>query len=519
MSDLQSSQLLARFFAVARSGNRATAIVDESGMVDFQGLGERVQRVASGLASQGFAGPRAGSNAPAAEAPRVAMLVAQGSGWVEAFFGITLAGAVAVPLSHLHPPLEQQWFVETSRAQAIIVSQDMRAELEGREEPLGEVPLLDIETLRTHPDLFPTDSFPAGHQPAVILYTSGTTGKPKGALITHENLGELARLIAEAWEWRPSDSLLHCLPLHHLHGLGIALFVSLLAGSRTQMLQRFDATRMWEAMRDASVLMGVPTMHKKLLDALDAAPPDVQSRWREHAKGLRLVTSGSAALPTTVGSRWQELSGSYPLERFGMTEIGVGMTNPVAGPRKPGSCGKVLPGMQIRIVDEAGQNVSPGQAGEIWIKGPSVFAGYDGNPEATRESFVDGWFKSGDTATWDEEGYCRILGRTSVDILKSGGYKLSALEIEEVFREHPAVADVAVVGIPDETWGEIAVASILARPGCETLIEEASLREWAKQHIAAYKVPKRILRFDEFPRNPVGKVLKPALKQLVSGRL
>ncbi|MGE3671466.1 MAG: AMP-binding protein [Polyangiaceae bacterium] len=516
---VQASPLLTRFFAAANPNNHAPAIVDEAESVDFRSLGERVRRVAAGLAAQGLAGPRAGTDAASVDPPRVAMLVAQGSGWVEAFFGITLAGAIAVPLSHLHPPLEQQWFVETSRAQAVIVSSDMRAELEGRAEPLGDVPLLDIETLRTSAGLFPTDSFPAGDQPAVILYTSGTTGKPKGALITHANLGELARLVAEAWEWRPSDSLLHCLPLHHLHGLGIALFVSLLSGSRTQMLQRFDAPRMWEAMKDANVLMGVPTMHKKLLDALDAAPAADQARWREHARGLRLITSGSAALPTTVGSRWQELCGSYPLERFGMTEIGVGMTNPVAGPRKPGSCGKVLPGMQIRIVDEAGVDVSPGQSGEIWIKGPSVFAGYDGNPEATAASFVDGWFKSGDTATWDEEGYCRILGRTSVDILKSGGYKLSALEIEEVFREHPAVADVAVVGIADETWGEIAVASILARPGHEADIDEASLREWAKQHIAAYKVPKRILRFDEFPRNPVGKVLKPALKELVSARL
>src|SRR5690606_24042319 len=160
-------------------------------------------------------------------------------------------------------------------------------------------------------------------------------------------------------------------PLHHLHGLGIALLVSLLSGGKTRMLRKFDAAALWEAAAEASVLMGVPTMHKKLLDALDAASPSQQARWKQHAASLRLVTSGSAALPSTVGSRWRGLTGDYPLERFGMTEIGVGMSNPIAGPRKPGSCGLPLPGMQLRIVNDAGEDVASEEAGEIWIKGPT----------------------------------------------------------------------------------------------------------------------------------------------------
>jgi malonyl-CoA/methylmalonyl-CoA synthetase len=199
-----------------------------------------------------------------------------------------------------------------------------------------------------------------------------------------------------------------------------------------------------------------------------------------------------------------------------MTEIGVGMSNLVDGERRPGSCGPPLPGMQIRIVAEDGSDARPGESGEIWIKGPTVFKGYDANLEATREAFVDGWFRSGDTAAWDD-GYVKILGRTSIDILKSGGYKLSALEIEELVREHAGIADVAVVGLPDETWGEIAVAAVLLREGAA--LDEQQLRDWAKLRIASYKVPKRVVVLDDFPRNPVGKVLKPELKRLLASKL
>ncbi len=517
----EPSELLTRFLSLTAAGNPRTAIRDQDESVGFSELGVRVRRVAAALSERGLAGPRDTQAAPR----RVAMLVSQGSGWVEGFFGICLSGAVVVPLSHLHPAREQRWFVETSRADAVIVSRDLLGELEQRAPELAlSKPVYCVEDLRSEGpeigiDHFPTDQLPGNESTALILYTSGTTGRPKGALLSHKNLGRLAKLVGDAWQWQPGDRLLHCLPLHHLHGLGIALFVSLLNGGETRMLRHFDAEGLWEAAGEASVLMGVPTMHKKLLDVLDAATPAQQARWRQHAAKLRLVTSGSAALPTTVSNRWRELTGDYPLERFGMTEIGVGMSNPITGPRKPGSCGVPLPGMQLRIVDEAGADVAPGEPGEIWIKGPTVFSGYDQNPAATEEAFVDGWFRSGDTASWDADGYCRILGRTSVDILKSGGYKLSALEIEELLREHPAVADVAVVGVPDETWGEIAVASILAKPGLEAEIDEASLRAWAKERTAAYKVPKRILRFDEFPRNPVGKVVKPELRRLVEARL
>jgi malonyl-CoA/methylmalonyl-CoA synthetase len=491
--------LIGRFIQVARAAGDRIAIEDDFEQVSFAELWRRVESVASALEQRGL-GPGA----------RVAMLVTQSSGWLESFLGIARAGAVAVPLSHLHPEAEQSWFVQASSARAIIVSDDQRSRVSGY---AGDRSVLAIEALRhCEPAALPQ---PRGDAPALILYTSGTTGKPKGALITHTNLGAMAELLGSAWQWSERDVLLHALPLHHLHGLGIALCVSLLAGGRTRLLARFEPERVWEEMAGASVVMGVPTMHKKLLDALDRAEPETRARWQKNASALRLITSGSAALPQSVGERWRALTGNYPLERFGMTEIGVGMTNPVDGDRVPGSCGPALPGMQIRIVDERGHDRAPGEAGEIWIKGPSVFSAYDGLEQATRDAFSeDGWFKSGDTATFLDNDYVKILGRTSVDILKSGGYKLSALEIEEVLREHPEVADVAVVGLPDETWGEVAVAAVIVRPGAE--LDGEALREWAKQRIAPYKVPKRVILLDELPRNPVGKVIKPELAKLLA---
>lgn len=475
-------------------------MVDDAESVDFDSLWARASAVASALTARGLRGRR------------VAMLARQGSPWLEGLFGCALAGAVCVPLSHLHPEPEQRWFIEASHSELVLTSREFVAQVAA----LTSLPTLQIEQARSHATQ--EAALPADGDVALILYTSGTTGKPKGALISHGNLASLAQMVGSAWRWSEQDVLLHCLPLHHLHGLGIALLVSLLSGSTTRMLEKFDAQRLWEEMRRATVLMGVPTMHKKLLDAFDAADATTQSRWRTHAGALRLLTSGSAALPVTVGERWRELTGNYPLERFGMTEIGVGSSNPIDGPRVPGSCGKTLPGMELRIVDEGGRDVESGQAGEIWIRGPSVFLGYDDNEAATREAFRDGWFRSGDTAAYLSEGYIKILGRTSVDILKSGGYKLSALEIEEVLREHPAVHDVAVVGIADETWGEMAVAAILTRPGSAAPTED-ELREFCKERIAAYKVPKRVLLRTDFPRNPVGKVLKPELAKQLTAEL
>jgi malonyl-CoA/methylmalonyl-CoA synthetase len=285
------------------------------------------------------------------------------------------------------------------------------------------------------------------------------------------------------------------------------------AGASAHLLPQFDAERIWESLADATLFMGVPTMYMKILAAFDAADAKTQARWSGNARRLRLATSGSAALPVTLGERWRAIAGAYPLERFGMTEVGVGLSNPLEGARKPGMVGLPLETVEARIVDDKGIDAP---TGELWIRGPSVFAGYWKREDATAAAFVDGdgdsgarWFKTGDTVTRDEDGYFKILGRTSVDILKSGGYKLSALEIEEVLREHASVAEVAVVGVPDETWGERVVACVVARAGYAC--DESVLRAFAKERLASYKVPKEVVALGELPRNAMGKVVKPEL--------
>ena len=347
----------------------------------------------------------------------------------------------------------------------------------------------------------------ADRDPALILYTSGTTGKPKGAVLTHQNLSIQQELLREAWGLRESDALLHALPLDHMHGLCIAMLSCIGAGASIRMLPAFDAARIFREMESSTVLMGVPTMHKKLFEAFDAAENATRARWMHHARNLRLLTSGSSALPVTLAARFREITGAIPLERFGMTEIGVGLSNPLDGERRAGTVGVPLRTVETKIAD----------GGELFVKGPSVFHEYFRREEATARAFDhDGWFATGDTVTRDERGYFRILGRTSVDILKSGGYKLSALEIEEALREHASVSDVAVVGVPDDTWGDRVVACVIVRANAS--LEPSELRAFAKEKLASYKCPKDVVILGDLPRNAMGKVQKPALVAMLQAK-
>jgi malonyl-CoA/methylmalonyl-CoA synthetase len=223
------------------------------------------------------------------------------------------------------------------------------------------------------------------------------------------------------------------------------------------------------------------------------------------------MVSGSAALPVTTLEQWREITGHTLLERYGMTEIGMALSNSYRGDRVSGSVGKPLPGVEVRLINDAGAQVGPEAAGEIEVRGANVFLEYWGKPDATRVAFRDGWFRTGDTAVV-EDGVYRILGRTNIDILKTGGHKVSALEIEEALRDHPAIAECAVVGVADEEWGERVGAALVLREGNTLEVEE--LREWGKQRLAAHKVPSRLLLLDALPRNTMGKVTKPAITSL-----
>jgi malonyl-CoA/methylmalonyl-CoA synthetase len=506
---LRPSPLLARWRRFA--DRDAPAILDASGTHTYRAIDAGARRVAAWLLEPGRPSGTDLSHR-SLHGERVALLIEPGREFVEGFLGVLMAGGCVVVLSPLHPPAETVYFADDARVRTVLVSPGALAErartaLPGRR-------LIELLAPRSGETLASDVGPGASHQdPAVQLYTSGTTGKPKGALLTHENLGIQQILLGEAWGWSEMDRLLHALPLHHLHGLGIALLTALGAGASVNMIS-FDASAVWKAIGASTVFMGVPTMYAKLFAAFDAADAKTRTRWARGARTLRLATSGSAALPVSLGERWRTLTGRYPLERFGMTEIGVGLTNPLHGERKPGFVGQPLRTVETCIKDENGNDATEG---ELWVRGPSVFVGYHDQRKATAEAFTPDkgggapWFRTGDTVTTDKAGSYRVLGRTSVDILKSGGYKLSALEIEEVLREHPGVSEVAIIGLPDATWGDKVVACVVAHQGLEHECTEDNLRAFAKSRLASYKVPKRVVLLSELPRNAVGKVQKAEL--------
>ena len=508
-----SSPLLARL--LARRGSDQLALIDPLGCVTFGAVAERAWQLAAQLCEQGLAGCR------------VALSSAPDREWVEGFWGILLAGSSVVPISPLHPAPERDFFLRRSGARAHLVSAGLAGSL-----PEGAVPRLVFETGRLLGRLRPDAPGEPGALPsaALLLYTSGTTGQPKGVPLSHGNVWACVQTLSTDWGITSADRLVHALPLHHVHGIIVALLCAFCSGASTELLPRYEPARVLDALAHASMLMSVPTQHKRLVDHLEGLPAAERAPHEQSLRALRLITSGSAKLPEQLGRRLAALTGQYPLERYGMTEVGIVIGNPLAAPgRKPGSCGRPLPGTRIRIVDEAGAEIAPvasgaGQSGEIWVSGDSVFEGYDGEPEATRAAFASGFFKTGDTARWTPDGFVEILGRTSVDIIKSGGYKLSAIEIEEQLRAHPWVNDVAVLGVPDDTWGERVVA--VALPSAEARLEldqrgpvelAEELRAWLKQRMAGYQVPKHIEWWTELPRNTLGKVQKPELlKRLLS---
>ena len=497
------SPFLARLHALASSDR--LAVSDDNVSRSFAELYDRALRARAALC-EGRA---------SLEGRRVAILVSPSVAWIEAFLGVLLGGGVALPLSPLYPPGELAWFGDDAGADTLIVSADLAARASDLAQNRRVLP---VETIASGPrEESASIAEIAADDTALLLYTSGTTGKPKGAMLTHENLAVQAALLREAWGFNEEDRLLHALPLHHLHGLGISLLSTLLAGSGAHLLPRFEAARVWNELAEkrATTFMAVPTMYQKLFECFDAADEPTRARWAEGARSLRLATSGSAALPVTLAARWKDLTGAIPLERFGMTEIGVGMSNPRdPSARRPGFVGPALPSVESRIVDDAGHDSLTGP-GELYIRGPSVFKGYWNRPDATLSAFADGWFKTGDIAERAADGAVRLLGRTSVDILKSGGYKLSALEIEEALRENPAVAEVAVIGLPDEVWGDRVVAVIVPAStlGAAEACATEAIRAWARDRLASYKIPRETVLVAALPRNPLGKVVKPELIQ------
>jgi malonyl-CoA/methylmalonyl-CoA synthetase len=349
---------------------------------------------------------------------------------------------------------------------------------------------------------------------ALILYTSGTTSRPKGVVLTHGNLAAQVECLTDAWAWTGDDRALHVLPLNHTHGVINVLACALWNGAICEFAAGSDAARVWQRLASGAitVFMAVPTIYSRLIAAWREAPQDVRAAWSKGAAGLRLFVCGSAALPVPVLEQWRAITGHTLLERYGMTEIGMALSNPLHGARRPGFVGAPLPGVDVRLVDEAGADVAGGLPGELLVRGPGVFREYWRRPEATAAAFAEGgWFRTGDVAACDN-GAFRILGRLSVDIIKTGGEKVSALEVEAALRDHPDIADCAVVGLPDPEWGECVAAVVVLRG--QATLTLPGLRDWARARLSAPKLPRRLVTVHALPRNTMGKVMKPQLIQL-----
>ncbi len=458
-------------------------------------------------ASAGLAASLLGETTDLAEA-RIAFIAPAGFDYFFIQWAIWRAGGVAVPLSSSATEPELEHVLSDSQAARVIAISGHAAKLAPLCGRIG-LPLISpaASASRELPEIDPA-------RRAMILYTSGTTSKPKGVVTTHATIQAQIEALVTAWEWSGNDRIPLFLPMHHVHGIINIAACALWSGATVETFAKFETAAILDRVAAGaySVFMAVPTIYVKLIEALQSPDfsGDLGQEIRAGFAKMRLMVSGSAALPPSVHGKWHALTGQSLLERYGMTETGMMISNPYHGERRQGSVGLPLPGVEIRLKSEHGNVIATeDEPGEIQARGPAIFSEYWNRPETTAASFDDGWFRTGDMAVL-QDGYYRIMGRLSSDIIKSGAYKLSALEIEAVLVEHPAIRECAVIGVPDETWGELVVAAIAFETGAERLDLE-SLNGWCKNRLSPYKIPRRLVIVNQLPRNAMGKVTKRAL--------
>lgn len=430
------------------------------------------------------------------------------------YLGVLRAGLVYVPLNTAYRKAEVAYFLGDAQPSIIVCDESNRDWVGALANDLGSV---RVETLNADGSGTLVDAA-QGFDPAfttvptknddlgVILYTSGTTGRSKGAMLSHRNMASNAQVLHQYWGWQSGDVLLHMLPIFHVHGLFVAAHGALLAGARMIWLPKLDIEQALHYLPRCTVMMGVPTYYVRLL-----AQPQFG---REHCKNMRLFVSGSAPLLQETFDTFQQRTGHFILERYGMSETVMLTSNPYDasdGPRLGGTVGRPLPGVSVRIANDADQVQPDRDIGHVQVRGENVFSGYWQMPDKTRESFTaDGWFRTGDLGHWNSQGYLVIVGR-SKDLIISGGYNVYPKEIELILDDMPGVSESAVVGVPHPDFGEAVVAVVVPQPGVE--LDPIAIQGQLRQSIANFKVPKQVHIVPELPRNTMGKVQKNVLRE------
>ncbi|MFO0744731.1 MAG: AMP-binding protein [Myxococcota bacterium] len=494
----QGSDFVASFEARLAADGDAVALIDRARRATWRELDALSRRHAEHLARHGVV---AGE--------RVAVMAGASIELVAALLAHLRLGVVHVPVNHRYRPDEVDYIVAHSGARLLVTDLGHLAEEPAPRSTRADGADPDAAAWRA--------TAPEADALALIVYTSGTTGRPKGVMLSHRALAANLGAMMALWQVDARDVLSLALPLFHVHGLGLGVLGALLLAHATIRLHaRFEPAAIVAdfaaAEGPATVFMGVPTMYHGLLEHLGNDPSAAAVLAR-----ARLFTAGSAALSASCFERFRAATGHAILERYGMTETGFTLSNPYRGERRPGTVGLPVPGVALRLDDPDRAADPAGETGEIEVRGEGLMDGYWQDDAATRAAFRDGWFRTGDVAARDADGYFRIVGRASTDIIKSGGFKIGAREIEDVLRLDARLGEVAVLGVPDPKWGEVVVAVVAAAPGATLPSEDALLAELqalADQHLADYKQPRRVRIAAELPKNAMGKVQKTLLRAL-----
>ena len=466
------------FIKRASNHSNKTAIVSKGKNHSFSDILERSAQIASRLLN----------NKTDLNEARIAFIIDPSFEYVATQWGIWRAGRLAIPLCTKHPLSSLEYVIDDTQSQALVYSQNYSSLISTLFDKTEGIDEASIQTTSTHlPDI-------ESSRNAMILYTSGTTRKSKGVVTTHENIQAQIKMLINAWEWSREDKILNVLPLHHVHGIINVVSCALWSGSSCHFQPKFDEAKIFEVFKSGQInlFMAVPTIYHKLINYWKSQSQDEQEQISKALSKFRLMVSGSAALPISTLEEWRKISGQILLERYGMTEMGMAISNPYDGLRVPGNIGFPLEGMNVRLVNEENKLVESGTPGEIQLQGPNIFKEYWGKPEVTKDSFVEGWFKTGDLVEIRDDNYFRIIGRKK-EVINVGGEKVLPSEVEDFIMSLDGVVDCTAFAVTNGITGQAVGIRVVPDKNINEKDLKKHIRSTAKINLENYKVPVKII--------------------------